>query len=258
MKLYLDVIFITNFIFDFILLVCVSIVLKKNSKLIRMFLGALFGSITMLSLFIKMSSIELFMLKIIMSLGMILIAFPYKSLKVFLKDVLYLYIISIFCGGGVYFLYNQLGYKHEGLIFIKSGYHYNFILLIIFFILFVYIYIKQAKNLKVRSSNYHTVTIYYQDKKIKLNAYLDTGNRLYDPFNHRCVSLLYTNKPILIEKPIYIPYKTVNKTGVILCFLVKKIVIDKNKEYKNQMIGIINDKCMIPGVDLILHNDLEG
>lgn len=259
MKLYLDVIFFTNFLFDFILLLCVSIVLRKNTKIYRLLLGSLFGSITLLSLFIRMTNFELFLLKIIMSMVMILITFPFKGIKVFVKDLSYLYIVSIFCGGGVYFLYNQLGYKQEGLVFLKNGYHLNFIILIIMFFVSVYIYVRQSKDLRRKVSSYHTVDIYYKNRLLSTcHAYLDTGNNLYDPYLHRPICLFYTKKEISVEKPIYVEYKTVTSKGLLLCFFSDKIVIDKEKVYKKQLIGLVKEKFSLDGVDFILHRKLEG
>lgn len=257
MKLYLDVIFFTNFLFDFILLLGVSIVLKRKCKIFRLLLGAFFGSITLLSLFIPMTNIELFLLKVIMSMGMILIAFPFTNFKSFFKNLVYLYIISIFCGGGIYFLYNQLGYKHEGLLFLNNGFHLNFILLVIFFGVALYIYIKQGKDLKTRVSSYHHVMIYYHHQVFSCNGYLDTGNKLYDPYKHRPICLLYKNKEIQVDKPIYVPYKTIETVGMILCFKADKIIVDRTREYKNQLIGISKEPFHIDGVDFILHSDLE-
>ncbi len=256
MKVYLDVIFITNFLFDFILLFCLSIVLKKQCKIIRLFFGALFGSITLFSLFIPMTNMELFLLKIIMSMGMILIAFKYKNRKTFLKDLIYLYIISIFCGGSIYFIYNQMGYKHEGLLFLNNGFHLNFIILVIFFFIAIYIYIKQSKDLKTKVSHYHQVDVYYKDQIFSCNGFLDTGNRLYDPYKHRPICLLYKN--IEVDKPIYVCYKTIQKTGMLKCFLAQKIVVDHKYVYDKQLIGLSNEKFAIDGVDFILHSDLEG
>ena len=81
MKLYLDLIFLINIWFDFLLLLSVSILLKRNTKLKRIILGSLFGGITIFILFIKLNSIELFIYKIITSIIMILISFSYKNIK---------------------------------------------------------------------------------------------------------------------------------------------------------------------------------
>ncbi len=51
MKIYLDYIFLINFLFDFILLLGVSIVLKRNVSKLRLFLGSLFGGVSFLLYF---------------------------------------------------------------------------------------------------------------------------------------------------------------------------------------------------------------
>lgn len=256
MKLYLDVLFFTNFIFDFILLLGVSIVLKRKCKLIRLILGALFGSVTLLSLFIPLTNIELCLLKVIMSMGMILISFKFSNIKTFLKDLVYLYIISIFCGGVIYFIYNQLGYKQEGLLFLNNGFHLNLIILVILFVVAIYIYIRQSKDLKTKVASYHHVDIYYKDHIFSCNGYLDTGNKLYDPYKHRPICLLH--KKIKVDKPLYVPYKTIEKIGLLKCFKAERIIVDKKYEYKEQLIGLSKEKFNIDGVDFILHSDLEG
>ena len=53
MKVYIDIVFFTNFLFDFILLLSVNIILKRNMKIYRIILGALTGTLTLLMLFIR-------------------------------------------------------------------------------------------------------------------------------------------------------------------------------------------------------------
>ena len=102
LKLYLDVIMIINFFFDFLLLLGVSLLLKRRTKLNRIILSSFFGGLSIIFLFLKINSIELFIFKILISIIMILIAFGYKNIKYTLINLLYLYIISIFLGGGLY------------------------------------------------------------------------------------------------------------------------------------------------------------
>ena len=59
MKVYIDIVLIINYIFDFILLLSTSVILKRNISIKRIILGSLFGSLTILFLFIEISSFEL-------------------------------------------------------------------------------------------------------------------------------------------------------------------------------------------------------
>lgn len=184
---------------------------------------------------------------------MLLIAFGYKDKKYFINNFIYLYFISFILGGILYYLNIEFSYKNIGLIFINKGISINFIVLIILSILVLYIYIRKEISVKKNIASYHKVDIYYKNKIYHLNGYLDTGNNLYEPYKKRCVSILY-NKDIKIDKPFYIPYKTVSKNGVINCIVVDKLVVDK-KIYFNQVVAISDEKFIMDGVDIILHND---
>ena len=120
MKVYLDLILLLNFLFDFILLLSTSIILKRNTKIYRIILGSLVGSITMLSLFLRMNSFTLFIFKFIVSILMIITAFNYKNIKYTLKNIYYLYIVSVVLAGALYFISNNFLYNNEGFMFIKN------------------------------------------------------------------------------------------------------------------------------------------
>lgn len=86
MKIYIDLVLFLNFAFDFILLITTSILLKRNTKLIRIFLGSLIGSITIIILFIPFTTISLFIMKIILSILIIIITFGFKDIKYTLNN----------------------------------------------------------------------------------------------------------------------------------------------------------------------------
>ena len=63
MKIYIDLVLLLNFGFDLILLFGVAIILRRQTTLKRLLLGALVGSLTILSMFIEMNSLTLFLIK---------------------------------------------------------------------------------------------------------------------------------------------------------------------------------------------------
>ena len=54
---------------------------------------------------------------------------------------------------------------------------------------------------------------------------------------------------------IYVPFISVNGTGVIKCIKINKIIIDK-KTYKNIYLGLSNDKFHLHDADIILNVNL--
>ena len=64
MTVYIDGLLFLNFYLDFLLLLTVVVALKRNVKVFRIILGAFVGSLTILVLFFKIGSLELFFIKI--------------------------------------------------------------------------------------------------------------------------------------------------------------------------------------------------
>ena len=163
MKVYIDLLIIVNFIFDFILLSSVNYILKRRVKFYRIILGSVVGTISILFLFLPLSSITLFLLKIVTSILMVLSTFSYKSSSYFKKNFIYLYIISIVLGGVMYFLDITFNYKSNSLVFINSNFSLNFIVLIILGPLLLYFYLKENKNYRLNISLYKKVKIIVDD-----------------------------------------------------------------------------------------------
>ena len=247
-----------NIILDFLLLLSVSILLKRKTKFKRIIYGSIAGGLSILFLFIKLTSIELLILKILISMLMILIAFGYRNIKYFINNLIYLYILSIILGGFLYLLKVEFTYKNSGILFFNNEMSINFIVLLIISPVILYIYVKEVKKLKINYNHYYKVDIYYENKIYKFIGYLDTGNKLYDQYKHRPIVLINTKDiDFNIEKNILVPYKTASGEGIVKCLAVDKMVIE-NREYKNLLIGLSSKGFDIDGIDMILHSEIIG
>ena len=255
MKIYLDLVFFINFMFDLLLLLTVKIVLKRKIKWYRPILGALIGSLSLVILFLKINSFTLFLFKVFISILMILITFGFNNKSFFIKNILYLYFTSIIMGGFLYYLNLEFSYNNIGLVFFHNGFSINFILLIVLSPIILILYIKQDKQLKVINNYYYQVTIYYKNKVYSYNGYLDTGNKLYDPYFHKPIILLYDNKFPKIDKPIYIPYETLDHSGILSVFKADKIILDNKIIINKPLVAISNDSFKIDGIQVLLHKD---
>lgn len=253
MKVYLDLIMILNFFFDFILLLSVSVLLRRNVSIYKLLGGAFIGGISIFFLFLNLNSFLLFLFKLVISMIMILVSFGYRDCKYTFKNFLYLYSASIILGGFLYFLNVEFSYRQEGLIFIQNGLSINVVFLIIFCPIIIYIYVKQGIWLKNNYSNYYKVQIYFQEEKFQFNAFLDTGNNLSVPITNKPVILI--DKAIKSEVFFYIPYKGVNNSGLIKCIKADKVEI--NGLVKNKVvIGMLEEKIKIDGIDCLLNKRL--
>ena len=259
MKIYIDLILLLNFGFDFLLLLSVSIILRRNTEIYKLLLGAFIGSISVLTLFIKITSIELFILKIIISILMSITSFKYKDIKYTLKNILYLYISSIVLGGTLYLLNIEFTYKNQGIIFYKNKMSINFIILVIISPIIIYIYTKETKKLKNNYSNYHKVEIKTKDKIIKCTGFIDTGNKLKDPYKKRPIILINNNYLDKNSLKIYVPVHTIQGTNLIECIKIEKLIIDNNIIKKEVLLGFINKRIRIDGIECLLNSEImEG
>ena len=257
MKIYIDLLLILNFGFDFILLLSVSLILRRNTKIYKLMIGAFLGSISILTLFIKINSIQLFFIKIIISIIMCLTSFGYRNIKYTIKNIIFLYISSIILGGALYLLNIELSYKNQGIIFYKNKLSINFIILIISTPIIIYIYIRECKELKQNYSNYHKVEIEINGEKIKCNGFLDTGNKLKDPYKKRPIILMNNN--YLQNKDInkiMVPAHTIIGTQLIECIKINNLKIDNKKIKKETLLGFINKKIKIDGIDCLLNYEI--
>lgn len=249
MKIYLDLVFLLNFFFDFLLLYGTSKILKEMVPIKRLVLGSVIASLSVFLLFIKLNSVSLFLIKVIISIGIILTTFGKRN---FIKNISYFYLLSIVLGGSLYLLNISFTYRNQGILFINNGLSINFILLIIVSPIIIFCYVKEHILYKNTYGNIYEVLIIKNNKKYKLMGLLDTGNRLKDPYKGRSVILV--NNDILMEGDIvYVPYKALNTTGVIKCYKVDKVIVEE-KEFSNCLVGISKDKITIDGVECILPN----
>lgn len=260
MKIYLDLIFVLDFLFDLLLIISLAILLNRHTTLKRILIATLFGSIAIFVLFLFKNSIIIILCKLLISFVMVIIAFGYRDLVYSFRNMFYLYTLSIFLGGFLYLINIEVGYNNSGLLFYNNGLKINFIFLLILSPIVIYFYVKQVKLLKNNYSNYYNVDIYFDDNTVtSLIAFMDTGNNLYDPYKKRPIILVdkskikfdYNKNNILL-----VPYDTLNSEGLLKCIIPKKIYINNVGIKTNFLVGISEEKINIDGVDCILHQKL--
>lgn len=253
---YVDLVILLNFGFDLLLLFGVAVILRRQTNLKRLLLGALVGSITILSMFIEIGSIELFFIKVVVSVFMCLVTFRYKNIKYTLNNLFYLYTSSIILGGGLYLINLECSYKHEGLMFYYDGLGVNFVVLLVLSPIIIYAYVKQGISLKNNYSNYYNIDIYLDGGEvISATSFLDTGNKLEDPYKRRPIILL--NKDLVkvdyeLHKLLLVPYDSLNNHGLLKCIIPKSVYIQGVGFRNDFLVGISNEEILIDGVDCIL------
>ncbi len=256
MTIYIDAVLLLNFLIDLMLLIVVKVTLKRNVKFYKLIISALIGSLSVLLLFVKLTSFTLFIIKIGISIIMSIVAFKYISLKYTINNLIYLYMTSTILGGFLYFLNVEFSYKQKGLVFFNNGLSINFVFLLISAPLFIYLYIRSNKSLKVNYNLYYDVKVsFYKENYLCFTGYLDTGNKLKDPISNKNIILIEEKnlKGIIHNRsPMYVPIKTINKSGLLKCYKPEILLIN-NRKFNNYLIGTIKDKINIDGVNCLLN-----
>ena len=237
--MYIEWILLINFLLDFMILYGTKRILKINTSLKRLFLGAILGSSTTFILFFKLSATILLLLKIIISFNMILISFGLKNI---LKNLFYFYLISFQLSGIIY------------LLDLKTNPVFYYLVLIISSILIVFILLKEINTWKYTLKDKYTVKIIIKKKEYLLEGMIDTGNQLKSLFSNKGIILVNLN--IKVDRIIYIPYKALNTNGVLPCIKADKIIIN-NQEIKNCLIGLSKEEFSLEQGNCLLPNKLK-
>lgn len=248
--LYVDLLVIEDLILNYCVLISTSLLLNRLTSFPKLFLSSVVGTIPLIFLFTTIDKSLIFIISLLFSIIMSIIAFKYEDIIYTIKNIMYIYFTSIFIGGFVYLINIYFLPKID-------NYLLNFFTLIIIAPIITYIYIKSIKKIKTNYSNYYVIDIYLKGKeKITMNSYLDTGNILKDPYKRRPIILIDKNKiNYQNEKIIFVPYNTIDSHGILECFLPEKIYINKVGERKNVLIGLI-DEVGIEGAECILNRNI--
>ncbi len=185
MTVYIDVVLLENLCMNYIILFATGFILKLKMKQLKLALSALLGGIYAILTYMQILEIySTMIMKIILSLCMIYIAFTPKNIKALLKELILFYLISFAFGGCAFALLYFL--KPEDIFMINGVYIGSYPLKIallggVIGFVITYIAFKIVKNRMSKKGLIYLVKIQIEEKEIELKAMLDTGNMLRDP-----------------------------------------------------------------------------
>lgn len=234
MTIYLDIIFLENFILNLIILIAVSVITKAKRNYIKIVIASLIGSVYAIFYYlIRMNLIIEFFMKILLSFVMIYVSFYPRTLKDFLRKVLIFYLTSFVFGGGaiaiIYMVNSGKVSIQNGIIIGSYSIKTIFIGIIIAFIIIV-ISFRLVKSKISKKDLFGEIKIIVNKKVVKTTAMIDTGNMLKEPI---------TNIPVIVvEKDILnkvIPEIILNNIENILGGDFTKISNEIENEYISKL-----------------------
>jgi len=281
MTVYLDVVLIENLCMNYIILFATGYLLKIKIKHFRLIISALLGGIYSILAYMEVLKIySNFVLKIILSVVMVYIAYNAKNIKQLTKQLIFFYLTSFVFGGCafalLYIIKPQEILMRNGMLigtyplkvallgglggFATTAIAFHFV-----------------KNKLARKDIFCKITILFNKKETETKALIDTGNMLKDPISG--MPVIVVQKDILecilpdiilnnlekiiggdVPKEIYedenlqyitkfrlIPFSSLGKeNGMLLGFKANKIEIKQEdndlKVIKNVIVGIYDKK----------------
>lgn len=234
MTIYIDIVLIENLIMNYIILFTTAVVLKIKVNHIRLILASLLGAgysiIAYMGIIKVYSSI---ILKIILSVLIIYIAFNPQNIKKMCKDLLLFYLVSFVFGGAAFALIYIIKPQN---ILMKNGlflgtYTLKTVMLgaVVAFCIIIGAF-AIIKNKISKKDIFCEIEILINQKKIKTKAIIDTGNMLKEPI---------TNVPVIVVEHILLyscmPKEILNNLKEIMGGDFKNIPCDIQEKYISKL-----------------------
>lgn len=221
-EVYIDVLFLVNFMMDTLLLLLVGRVIKcvrsYRHLLLASAAGAFLTCIVICSSFLP-SFVKAILCYTAVTFLMIAVAFQIKSWRLFLKAGVFLYIFAFLTGGILQWL---LPYLKTGSVFFAAAI-VSFCMIKRIWSFITGFFFQQQKSF--------SITLFAGGQEIPINAFMDTGNCLRDPLSGEPVHIL--NESVFREKWSdwgkngfrYISFRTVAGDGVIPVIRIEKMCV---------------------------------
>jgi len=243
--IYLDVFFALNFLMDFFLLFLVRKICVVVKPIYRVTGAAAIGAIYACAVVIseiKYNILEMLLTYLVISVLMIVTSFGFKSIKLLIKQVIMLYMITFMMCGIINAIYYRtefgaiIDYATDITVFGMMSLPIFIVALIISASLFKLI-ICVVKRVVAREDDYYVVTLKNDNKSIQLRALVDTGNGLSDPISGTPVSVVNCDSILQLmkgdektnEKFRAIPFHSVGKrAGIMEAYRIDCMEFNKN------------------------------
>ncbi|MBB6455038.1 stage II sporulation protein GA (sporulation sigma-E factor processing peptidase) [Salirhabdus euzebyi] len=199
MTIYLDAVWILNFLIDWMILQLVHWLTRASTPRVRLIAGGIVASLLVpITLLYPNNFFSTLPGKIIFSLIILVVSFGFKNLRQYMKQFLSFYFVSFAIGGGlfgIYFLVGQQLHNSNGLFVTYTtgfGDMVSWTFVAIFFPIvwwFTRTRLDQITFEKIRYSEMCPVKFELDGNQYETTGFFDSGNSLMDPF---------TKKPVIV------------------------------------------------------------
>lgn len=249
MEIYVEIFLIENILINFCLLKLINSTTKSSTNFFKLFLSSFLGATSsILIIYFIESTLILNIFKLLTATLMISVCFK-QSKKQFITNLILLFLFTYTLGGLITNL-NSKTHITPLSVMVFNKFSLEIICVIITLATYIFDLVCRHLRLNIKTTNLlYNLTLTQNNKSIKINAYLDTGNFL----NHNGQPVLLldikaflklTNTNLIdfyLTESEKISAGTINGTNYLKIFKIDKVKIQNkttNIELKNQIIAI--------------------
>lgn len=246
-ELYIDVLFLVNFMMDYLLLLLVRKMLRCTATHGNIFLGAVLGSFLtciVVILPIPYAFFKFVLFHMVVNTFMIRAGLKIKKMREFAKAYIMLYAGGFLLGGVLEALQQ---YVRVGSLFFAiaiGGYH------IVSKLWDFMASVGRINQYRCR------VDLYLGEKQCQVTGIIDTGNGLRDPVSYQPVSILDKTVArqflgdVKMSQVRYVPYHSIGKKeGVLMALTIDRMCVHKEKAcwIREPLIGVSEEMISAKG-----------
>ena len=241
MTIYLDYIFIENFLIDYLMLKETSYIARKNTTTKRVIISSVISSLyVVLMMCLKLEELNYLICKLLLVVIMIYISFEPKRIDEHIKLIALFFLISVINVGTLIVITNLLNLKDI-----------NTILKIITYLVSLFLSKSCMKNMwqiykrQIRDEDLiYEVVIRLDNKKYKYKAFLDTGNNVYSyTYNVPIIFAEVLDKTMLkaISSKEFFNIRTVTLSSECnkRAYIIENVEIRKKDRAWNVKVGVV-------------------
>lgn len=226
---YVDVLFLVNLVMDYVLLWAVCAVMGLPRKKMRLGLAAALGAgwVCVIAIFSLPPTLEGVLTWLGISSLMVWIACRPRKFSDLLNRLSVLYLVAFLAGGGLNIIYfhTSVGvYLKQVILGIRKADSSGMGVILggIAMTLAVTKILNTMEKQKKRRKNRYTAELYFGERRVLVDGFIDTGNRLKEPITGKIVHILQEDVAASLmsgeDKPMsfLVPYRAVGTESGLL------------------------------------------
>lgn len=266
MTVYLDIVLLENILLNYIIILSTAILSKEKINFLKIILSSIVGGIFAIITYITELSMFLgIIIKIVISIIMMKIAFKEKRLNKFIKTLVFFYLVSFTFGGIAFMLLFFI--NPQNIIINENRFVGTYPLKIAILagslgFVIITIVAQIIKNKLTKNNMICELEIFYKGKNKKMKTMLDTGNLLKEPISNEDVIIVEKESlKDIVSNDVLENINTILKGNMldsknVYSYKIKIIPFSSLGNDNGLLIGFKPDYIKVYGEEEIVRNDI--